>query len=278
MIQELDYKQRKIRSLRGFFFYALEILENGKDYEILQTNLQPFFWRKVKNTIQQNKKAALQEFLFGSQESSPSTEIQNDLKDKITSLQNQLNSLQQRIIQLENNQNNQTLLKEQIQKALSGLSQPLASQTALPLRLESPKTIHHSNHSAEMKEELLEHSQAAKIDQTSPHTPHGFDYKNPSEVSRSLKTDTLHLEQGNLPSNLQNDPQEQIFTKLNNLTQQEKTEIIETGFQHQAEGKISLKKYYQSTDLYSLFQSKGYTIKYETIRRTKIYQQLKFQL
>ena len=58
LIEELDSKQRKIRSLRGFFLYALEILENGKDYEILQTNLQPFFWRKVKNIIRQNKKAA----------------------------------------------------------------------------------------------------------------------------------------------------------------------------------------------------------------------------
>ena len=44
VIQELAYKQRKIRSLRGFFLYALEIIENGKDYEILKTNLQPFFW------------------------------------------------------------------------------------------------------------------------------------------------------------------------------------------------------------------------------------------
>lgn len=101
VIQELDSKQRKIRSLRGFFLYALEIIENGKDYEILETNLQPFFWRKVKNIIRQNKKAALQEFLFGSQESIASTEIQNDLKDKIESLENQVNSLQQKVIQLE---------------------------------------------------------------------------------------------------------------------------------------------------------------------------------
>jgi len=44
IIEELNRKQRQIRSLRGFFLYALEILENGKDYEILETNLQPFFW------------------------------------------------------------------------------------------------------------------------------------------------------------------------------------------------------------------------------------------
>ena len=58
VMQEGDAKQRKIRSFRGFFLYALEILENGRDYEILETNLQPFFWRKVKNIIRQNKKAA----------------------------------------------------------------------------------------------------------------------------------------------------------------------------------------------------------------------------
>jgi len=55
-------------SLRGFFLYALEIIENAQDYEILSTNLQPFVWRKVKNIIRQNKKAALQEFLFGKNE------------------------------------------------------------------------------------------------------------------------------------------------------------------------------------------------------------------
>lgn len=56
---------------------------------------------------------------------------------------------------------------------------------------------------------------------------------------------------------------------------EDRIEIIEKGFQLQAEGKISLKKYYQSTDPDSLFQSKGYSIKYETIRRTKLYQKLK---
>ena len=124
VIQELDSKQRKIRSLRGFFLYALEIIENGKDYEILETNLQPFFWRKVKNIIRQNKKAALQEFLFGSQ----ATEIQNDLKDKIESLENQVNSLQQKVIQLE------AKLMTVKQNSKYALSEPLQL-------LESLKTI-----------------------------------------------------------------------------------------------------------------------------------------
>jgi hypothetical protein len=60
------------------------------------------------------------------------------------------------------------------------------------------------------------------------------------------------------------------------ILQEEKLQIIKLGFQLQAEERISLKKYYESTQQYSLFQIKGYSIKYETIRRTKLYQQLKY--
>ena len=110
VIQELDFKQRKIRSLRGFFLHALEIMKKGKEYEILKTNLQPFFWKKVDNIIRQNKKAALQEFLFGSiqitgqdnklggEGSSPALEW---IEEKIESLQKQVKSLQERIDNLE---------------------------------------------------------------------------------------------------------------------------------------------------------------------------------
>ena len=62
IIQELDSKQRKIRSLRGFFLYALEIMKTGKEYEILSTNLQPFFWKKVHNIIRQNKNQLYKNF------------------------------------------------------------------------------------------------------------------------------------------------------------------------------------------------------------------------
>ena len=138
VIQELDSKKRQIRSFRGFFLYALEIMETGKDYEVLETNLQPFFWRKVKNIIRQNKKAALQEFLFGLQESIASTEIQNDLKDKIESLENQVNSLQQKVIQLEA----KFMTFEQNSKY--ALSEPLQP-------LESSKTIQDGNSTLEVK-------------------------------------------------------------------------------------------------------------------------------
>ena len=112
MIQELDSKQRKIQFLKGFFLYALEIIENAQDYEILSTNLQPFFWRKVKNIIRQNRKGALREFLCGSdngkddssQSLSPALQ---EMEEKIQNLQkyydgfrSQVDSLQQKVITL----------------------------------------------------------------------------------------------------------------------------------------------------------------------------------
>jgi hypothetical protein len=48
---------------------------------------------------------------------------------------------------------------------------------------------------------------------------------------------------------------------LGKISEKEKIEIIKLGFQRQAEGKISLNKYYESKDPNSLFQLKGYSIK-----------------
>jgi len=61
---------------------------------------------------------------------------------------------------------------------------------------------------------------------------------------------------------------------LGKISEAEKIEIIKLGFQFQAKGKISLKKYYESTDRNSLFQFKGYSVKYESIRRNKLYKNL----
>jgi hypothetical protein len=62
---------------------------------------------------------------------------------------------------------------------------------------------------------------------------------------------------------------------LSKIPEEEQIEIIQTGFQRQAKRIISLKKYYESRDPDSLFQLKGYSIKYESIRRAKLYQTLK---
>ena len=65
------------------------------------------------------------------------------------------------------------------------------------------------------------------------------------------------------------------FITLSKITEEEQIHIIQTGFQLNQQGKISLKKYYETTDPNSLFQLKGYNIKYDSIRRIKLYQQFK---
>ena len=59
------------------------------------------------------------------------------------------------------------------------------------------------------------------------------------------------------------------------ISEEEWLEIIRRGFQLQAQEPISLKKYYESKSPNSLFQLKGYSIKYESIRRTSLYKSLK---
>jgi hypothetical protein len=44
-----------------------------------------------------------------------------------------------------------------------------------------------------------------------------------------------------------------------------------------SELKPILKKYYEGKREYTLFEWKGYQIKYDTIRKTKLYQQLTFE-
>ena len=54
------------------------------------------------NILRQNKKIVLLQFLFGSQDSIAGPETQNHVNEKIETLQNQVNSLQDRIRHLEN--------------------------------------------------------------------------------------------------------------------------------------------------------------------------------
>ena len=69
--------------------------------------------------------------------------------------------------------------------------------------------------------------------------------------------------------------EQQNFIPLSKIPEQEKIQIIQTGFQFNQQGKISLKKYYESTDPNSLFQLKGYYLKFESVRRTKLYKNFK---
>ena len=65
------------------------------------------------------------------------------------------------------------------------------------------------------------------------------------------------------------------FRTLGNISEQKRVEIIKTGFRLNQEGKIYLKKYSESTQTHSLFQLKGYNIKYESIRRTNFFKQFR---
>ena len=262
VIQELDYKKRKIRSFRGFFLYALEIIQMGENYEILKTNLQPFFWKKVKDIIRQNKKSALQEFLFGKYEeinpdnkgSNPRIQI---LQDQIQRLHNKVDSLQQKVIQLE------TLLKNS--------KYPLSDAIVAP---NARKTIQQGNSTMEGKKPPYLIENQSQIRNPTYQTK-DIESKNLSETSKiDFKTSSTS-EHYNSLLNQEKGPNEHNFITLSNLSENEKIEIIKTGFQLQAQGTISLKKYYEGTDPNSLVQSKGYSIKYESIRRTKLYQQLK---
>ena len=266
VIQELDSKQRKIRSFRGFFLYALEIMETGKEYEILETNLQPFFWRKIKNIIRQNQKGALLEFLFGKDQDNKL--VNQGSSPALEELQNQVSSLQQKVLDLEAKF---MTIKPNFKYALSKPSQPL----------ESSKTIQQGDYTLEGKKDpYLTQNDPKRSDVLSEirdSTSRGNDSESKTvlEAPRSPLKTLSGSQEYNIPSNQEKAQNRVNFITLGRIPEQERIEIIQRGFQLQAEGKISLKKYYENTDPNSLFQLKGYRIKYESIRRTKLYQQLK---
>ena len=196
------------------------------------------------------------------------------MKDKIESLKNQVNSLQQKVIQLEA----KFMTFEQNSKyALSEPFQPL----------ESSKTIQQGNSTLEVKKgpylpENDPKRSSAVLSEVRDSTSRGKDMES---KSFSVETDKFPLrrpfqplsgsQQYNISSNQEKAQNRLNFITLGRISEQEKIEIIQTGFQLNQEGKISLKNYYETTQEYSLFQLKGYNIKYETIRRTKLYQTLK---
>ena len=277
VIEELDSKQRKIRSLRGFFLYALEILENGDNYEILDTNLQPFFWRKVQNIIRQNKKGALLQFLFGYTEASNSTYPSSSpgLDAKIQILQNQVDSLAEQVERL------QQKIQQKIIQLESKLENPKYAPSEPSQPLEYSKAIQQGHYTLEGKKELYlpendpKRSAVRSEIRDSTSRRKDIESKTLSEASKIDFKDSKPSQPYNISSNQQKGLNGSNFITLGKISEQERIEIIQRGFQLQAEGKISLKKYYESKDPNSLFQSKRYSIKYESIRRTKLYQQLK---
>ena len=65
------------------------------------------------------------------------------------------------------------------------------------------------------------------------------------------------------------------FLTLRKIPEQEKIEIIQTGFQLRQEGKIlSLRDYYEGKEENSLLQLKGYSLRFNTIQKAELYQEL----
>jgi hypothetical protein len=82
-------------------------------------------------------------------------------------------------------------------------------------------------------------------------------YRESKSVSYAPKIDFKAVEtseQYNLPLNQEKGPNDQNFITLSKISEEERVEIIKLGFQLNQQGKISLKKYYETTQEYSLFQ------------------------
>jgi hypothetical protein len=162
----------------------------------------------------------------------------NILEDQIQTLQNQMDSLQQKVIQLETK-----LMRSNY--TLSEASQPL----------DSFKTIQEENSTLEVKKDpYLPQNHPKQSDVLSEvrnptYQPKDMESKSVSEASK-IDFKLLSNTQQIYPK-VQNQPN---FITLGKISEEEKIEIIKLGFQLQAEGKISLKTYYESTDPDSLFQ------------------------
>jgi len=99
--KELDTRKRKIRSIRGFLFYVLETIEYDETLvTVLQTNLSPFFWKRVQNVLKQNRKGILGEFLFGTLKFSPRSSIEPkylELENKVDKLKSEMILIKEKI-------------------------------------------------------------------------------------------------------------------------------------------------------------------------------------
>jgi len=97
------------------------------------------------------------------------------------------------------------------------------------------------------------------------------------DIDKYNKVNIEHLKsfQSNIPPVA---TKHSYFENLKNISDEEKKEIIQKGFQLQAKKSLSLKEYYEGDNEESLINFKSYRIKYESIRRTKLYKDLKLAL
>jgi len=210
------------------FLYALEIFERTNNSQILKTNLKPSFWRNLKSILRQNKKAVLLQFLFGRGYSYPPSSFY--LEDQIQTLKNEMNSLQQKIIELEQNQ---TLTIKKTPNELLKRSQASKIDQQADYTFKSEDSPQSAN--------LLENESEVNLEVQEPRSEIS---KTVSEAKMKPVTPLSNNQQYDISSNQEKGLDEPDFRSL---PEHEQKEIIKTGFQLQAEGKISFKKYYEST-------------------------------
>jgi hypothetical protein len=101
IIQRLTRRKRKLRSIRGFFIYALEIIKSGKSVQqfgIIETNLNYFFWDDIEEIVRKNQKSTLIKFLF--KEKTKNQEKILDVQRTIKSLENRVQKLEKELTEL----------------------------------------------------------------------------------------------------------------------------------------------------------------------------------
>lgn len=174
----------------------------------------------MKNIIRQNKKDGLLEFLFGKDENNKSlledssTTFQ-EMDHKIQNLQNQINSLQQKVIHLETNLEN--------------------SNYALIGNIDAPDTIK----SIQLGDSTSKYEKGLY---SAENDSKRSEVRNPTYPRNFITSEDTKVVD--------------VWQSPGKISEEEQIEIIKTGFQRQTEGILSLKKYYEGTGEYSLFQLK----------------------
>jgi hypothetical protein len=186
------------------------------------------------------------------------------LQKSYDALRSQVNFLQQKLIQLEASE------RSEQQNSKDLLSDTLNAPNDIKITQQGNYNYTLNSNMGSLRKKSFQEND------TNFHQAQEASFKSLSEDSRIHFKNHQTTQQYNLPLKSEKGPNEQNFITLRQIPDQEKIEIIKLGFQHQAESKISLKKYYEGvSEANSLFQLKGYSIKYEAIRKNKLYQQFK---
>lgn len=62
--KNIKTRKRRLRSLRGFCLYVIELMQAKEDVKIINTNLDPSFWEEIQGILRQKTKSKLNKFLF----------------------------------------------------------------------------------------------------------------------------------------------------------------------------------------------------------------------